>query len=479
MKIAVPIVFINGIKNFIDRFFTRKSSALLIWLSVFIGLLAGSVSALFDHGIILVSEMRLEFIHRYGEGDIPLWLIAIPISSLMAASAFYITHRFAPEAGGSGIPEIEGAMEGMRPVRWKRVIPVKFFGGLLALGSGMALGREGPSVQLGANVGRMISDIFKVDKIDAQALLAAGAAGGLAAAFNAPLAGIMFVIEEMRSQFNYSLTSTKSVFLSAVMATIVMRLFTDQDAVVTVTQYSHPDLHTLGFYLILGFCFGVIGIYFNKMILATQDIYLSIHKGRRWYFVGIGAFLGAVFGALSIVAPDVAFSGIEIIPHVEGGHFLAGGLLLLFLVRTFTTLLSFGSGAPGGVFAPTLAIGTLFGMLFGVIAQALFPDLITEPGAFAIAGMGGLFAATVRAPITGILLVIEMTSNYEMILPLIVTCLGATMVAQTLGGRPIYTQLLERTLKLAMRAKRQETTDKAMDRISSKYTKHDKQEEKQ
>jgi len=478
MKIAVPLVFINGIKSFIERFFTRKSSALLIWLSVFIGLLAGSVSALFDHGIILVSEMRLELIHRYGEGDIPLWLIAIPISSIMAATAFYITHRFAPEAGGSGIPEIEGAMEGMRPVRWKRVIPVKFVGGLLALGSGMALGREGPSVQLGANVGRMISDIFKVGKVDAQALLAAGAAGGLAAAFNAPLAGIMFVIEEMRSQFNYSLTSTKSVFLSAVMATIVMRVFTDQDAVVTVTQYSHPDLHTLGFYLVLGFCFGVIGIYFNKMILATQDIYLSIHKGRRWYFVGIGAFLGAIFGALSIVAPDVAFSGIELIPHVEGGHFLAGGLLLLFLVRTFTTLLSFGSGAPGGVFAPTLALGTLFGMLFGVIAQALFPDLITEPGAFAIAGMGGLFAATVRAPITGILLVIEMTSNYEMILPLIVTCLGATMVAQTLGGRPIYTQLLERTLKLAMRAKRQETTDKAMDRISGKYTKHDKQEEK-
>lgn len=159
MKIAVPMFFINGIKNFIDRFFTRKSSALLFWLSIFIGLLAGGVSALFDHGIIWISELRLELVNDYGGGNVPLWLVAIPISSLMAATAFYITHRFAPESGGSGIPEIEGAMEGMRPVRWKRVIPVKFFGGLLALGSGMALGREGPSVQLGANVGRMISDI--------------------------------------------------------------------------------------------------------------------------------------------------------------------------------------------------------------------------------------------------------------------------------------------------------------------------------
>lgn len=468
MKISIPFFKLNYLKRFIEHFFTRKSSALLLWLSVFIGVLAGGVSALFDLGIIWVSDLRLQFITSYSSSDIPLWLIAIPVSSLMAGLAFYLTHRFAPEAGGSGIPEIEGAMEGMRPVRWKRVIPVKFFGGLLALGSGMALGREGPSVQLGANVGRMISDIFKMNKVDSQALLAAGAAGGLAAAFNAPLAGIMFVIEEMRSQFNYSLTSTKSVFMSAVMATMVMRLLSDQEAVVHVTHYSHPDLMSLWLYLLLGFCFGVIGILFNKMILSTQDMFLAVHQNKRWRFVTIGLFLGACFGALSVIEPDIAFSGIELIPEVEGGHFFAGALMVIFLLRILTTLLSFGSGAPGGVFAPTLALGTLFGMLFGLAAHALFPNIVTQAGTFAIAGMGGLFAATVRAPITGILLVIEMTSNYEMILPLIVTCLGATMVAQALGGRPIYTQLLERTMKLSMRRKRQETTRKAMFRLDNK-----------
>ncbi len=468
MKISIPLFLLNYFKRFIERFFTRKSSALLIWLSVFIGTLAGVMSALFDYGIIWISEMRLQLIAAYSDSETPLWLVAIPISSMMAGLAFYLTHRFAPEAGGSGIPEIEGAMEGMRPVRWKRVLPVKFFGGLLALGSGMALGREGPSVQLGANVGRMISDLFKVDKVDSQALLAAGAAGGLAAAFNAPLAGIMFVIEEMRSQFNYSLTSTKSVFMSAVMATIVMRLISDQEAVVRVTQYSHPALMSLWLYLLLGFCFGVIGILFNKMVLSTLDMYLFIHQNQRWRFVAIGLFLGAGFGALSVLEPQLAFSGIELIPEVEGGHYLAGGLMIIFLFRVLTTLLSFGSGAPGGVFAPTLALGTLFGMLFGLAAHAMFPDIVTEAGTFAIAGMGGLFAATVRAPITGILLVIEMTSNYEMILPLIVTCLGATMVAQSLGGRPIYTQLLERTMKLSMRRKRQEKTRKAMFRVLGK-----------
>ena len=410
--------------------------------------------------------MRLNLLSAYSDSQTPLWLLAIPLSSLMVGLAFYLTHRFAPESGGSGIPEIEGAMEGMRPVRWQRVLPVKFFGGLLALGSGMALGCEGPSVQLGANVGRMISDIFKVDKVDGQALLAAGAAAGLAAAFNAPLAGIMFVIEEMRSQFNYSLTSTKSVFMSAVMATIVMRLITNQEAVVHVTNHPHPALMSLWLYLLLGFCFGAVGILFNKMVLASLDMYLFIHQGQRWRFVAIGLFLGAIFGALSFINPDIVFSGMELIPKVEGGHFFAGALMAIFLLRLLTTLLSFCSGAPGGVFAPTLALGTVLGMLFGVAAHALFPELVSNAGTFAIAGMGGLFAATVRAPITGILLVIEMTSNYEMILPLIVTCLGATMVAQSLGGRPIYTQLLERTMRLSMRKKREEKVRKAMSRLT-------------
>ncbi len=468
MKVNIPAFFCEQLKRFIERFFTRKSSALLIWLSVFIGILAGAVSALFDHGIIWVSEWRLAFIASYSDSQVPLWLVAIPVSSLMVGVAFYLVHKFAPEAAGGGIPEIEGAMEGMRPVRWQRVLPVKFFGGLLALGSGMTLGREGPSVQLGANVGRMISDIFKVDKVDSQALLAAGATAGLAAAFNAPLAGIMFVIEQMRSQFNYSLNSTKSVFVSAVLATMVMRLISSQEAVIDVNSYSHPHLMSLWLYLLLGFCFGVIGILFNKMVLTTLDLYLSIHQGQRWRFVAIGVFLGAVFGALSVVQPNLAFSGMALIPEVEGGDYLAGALLLIFLFRILTTLLSFCSGAPGGVFAPTLALGTLFGMLFGLAAHELFPNIVTQAGTFAIAGMGGLFAATVRAPITGILLVIEMTSNYEMILPLIVTCLGATMVAQSLGGRPIYTQLLERTMQLSMRQKRQEKTRRAMNRLADK-----------
>lgn len=472
MKNTVNNVITNLFSRFLVRFFTHKKNALMMWLSVFIGALAGMISAFFNNWIEDINDWRLKSLSAHIGSAIPLWWLVVPVSAIMVGFTFYITHKFAPEASGSGIPEIEGAMEGMRPVRWKRVLPVKFLGGLLALGSGMALGREGPSVQIGANIGRMISDVFKVSKIDGQALLAAGAAAGLAAAFNAPLAGIMFVIEEMRSQFKYSLTSTKSVFLSAVMATIVMRWLTnDQGAIISVTRYDHPDLGSLILFLLLGFCFGVVGVVFNKMILKTQDLFLFIHNNRRWRFVIVGLFLGALFGGVSMILPDIVFSGTQIIPQIQHGHYFTGALLFLFLFRILGTLLSFGSGAPGGIFAPTLALGTIFGMLFGLAVHWLLPEFIHFPGAFAIAGMGGLFAATVRAPITGVLLVIEMTSNYQMILPLIVTCLGATMVAQSLGGRPIYTQLLERTLKLSMRHKRDEAKRKAMFRLSTQEVK--------
>ncbi|MDW2020375.1 chloride channel protein, partial [Vibrio sp. 704] len=168
------------------------------------------------------------------------------ISALLAFVGYFLVHRFAPEAAGSGIPEIEGAMDNIRPVRWWRVLPVKFFGGMGALGSGMVLGREGPTVQMGGAVGRMVTDIFRVKDDDTRhSLLASGAAGGLAAAFNAPLAGIMFVVEEMRPQFRYSLISIRAVIISAIMANIVFRAINGQDAVITMPQYQSPALQTL------------------------------------------------------------------------------------------------------------------------------------------------------------------------------------------------------------------------------------------
>ncbi|KAB0300848.1 H(+)/Cl(-) exchange transporter ClcA [Vibrio fortis] len=436
-------------RDAINQFLSRdKTPVSVLVLSCIVGILAGLVGTYFEVAVHFITETRTDWLKDEIGGYLPLWLAAFLISAAFAFIGYFLVHRFAPEAAGSGIPEIEGAMDGMRPVRWWRVLPVKFFGGMGALGSGMVLGREGPTVQMGGSIGRMVTDIFRVKDDDSRhSLLASGAAGGLAAAFNAPLAGIMFVVEEMRPQFRYSLISIKAVIISAVSANIVFRSINGQSAVITMPQYQPPELNALWLFLLLGVLFGIFGVIFNKLITLSQDMFVAIHKNDRKRYLMTGTLLGGCFGLLLLYVPELTGGGIGIIPNITHGDYSTNVLLLIFLGRVLTTLLCFGSGAPGGIFAPMLALGTLFGYAFGLIASALFPELNIDPGMFAIAGMGALFAATVRAPITGILLVIEMTNNYYLILPLIITCLGAVIIAQVLGGQPIYSQLLNRTLK--------------------------------
>ncbi|MCA2417478.1 chloride channel protein, partial [Vibrio chemaguriensis] len=224
--------------------------------------------------------------------------------------------------------------------------------------------------------------------------------------------GIMFVVEEMRPQFRYSLISIRAVIISAIMANIVFRAINGQDAVITMPQYQSPELQTLWLFLLLGALFGVFGVIFNKLITVAQDSFVAIHKNDRKRYLITGSILGGVFGLLLLYVPQLTGGGIALIPDVTTGNYSISILVLLFIGRVVTTLLCFGSGAPGGIFAPMLALGTLFGYAFGASADVLLPTLDIEPGVFAIAGMGALFAATVRAPITGILLVIEMTNNY-------------------------------------------------------------------
>ncbi len=436
-------------KDAVNQFLSKdKTPISVLALSLVVGILAGLVGTYFEIAVHFVSETRTDWLNNEIGEVLPLWLAAFLISAALAFIGYYLVHRFAPEAAGAGIPGIEGAMDGIRPVRWWRVIPVKFFGGMGALGSGMVLGREGPTVQMGGAIGRMVTDIFKVKDDDTRhSLLASGAAGGLAAAFNAPLAGIMFVVEEMRPQFRYSLISIRAVIISAISANIVFRYINGQHAVITMPQYEAPELPTLWLFLLLGALFGIFGVVFNQLVTLSQDLFVKLHRNDRKRYLITGSLIGGCFGIMLLYFPSVTGGGIGLIPTITNGGYSAQILLLLFVARIATTLICFGSGAPGGIFAPMLALGTLFGYAFGLIAQGLLPDLNITPGMFAIAGMGALFAATVRAPITGILLVIEMTNNYYLILPLIITSLGAVIFAQLLGGQPIYSQLLHRTLK--------------------------------
>ncbi|UBX49413.1 H(+)/Cl(-) exchange transporter ClcA [Providencia alcalifaciens] len=425
-----------------------KTPLKVLVLAAIIGAAVGLIGSLFMLGTEWVSNIRIASVNQYVTNK---WLV-IPAmfvtSALLAMLGYYLVKRFSPEAGGSGIPEIEGALQDLRPVRWWRVIPVKFIGGLGTLGSGMVLGREGPTVQLGANISQMFYDLFRLkDNESRHTLLAAGAAAGLSTAFNAPLAGILFIIEEMRPQFKYSLISIKAVFIGAVSATIVFRLINGEAAVLNIGQFSSAPMETLWLYLILGMLFGIVGIGFNRFLLYLQSLFLAFYQNKVSRFVLMGGLIGGSCGAIGVFAPEVVGGGYSVIHQMVANSFTITMLMVFFALRFLTSTISFSSGAPGGIFSPLLALGTLFGGIYGYAALELFPNYSIEVGTFAIAGMGALFAATVRAPLTGIVLVLEMTNNYQLILPMIITCIGATMVAQFLGGRPLYSVLLEKTLE--------------------------------
>lgn len=430
-----------------------KTPVVVFIMAGVVGLLAGLAGVAFEKAVHWVASWRLTLLAGVEKHWILLFPLAFILSALLAVIGYYLVRKFAPEASGSGIPEIEGALEELRPVRWWRVIPVKFIGGMGTLGAGMVLGREGPTVQLGGNIGRMVLDIFRMKSAEARhSLLATGAAAGLSAAFNAPLAGILFIIEEMRLQFRYSVISIKAVFIGVIMSSIVFRVFNGEHAVIAVGKLSASPVNTLWLYLLLGMIFGIVGVVFNSLIFKTQDRFQRIHGGNLRKILIIGAVLGGICGVLGVIEPEAAGGGFELIPVAAAGNYTVGTLLFIFIARMVTTLLCFGSGAPGGIFAPMLALGTLLGTAFGMASASLFPAYHLEAGTFAIAGMGALFAASVRAPLTGIVLVLEMTDNYQLILPMIITCLGATLLAQFLGGKPLYSSLLARTLEKQQQA---------------------------
>ncbi|WBU48596.1 H(+)/Cl(-) exchange transporter ClcA [Kosakonia pseudosacchari] len=434
-------------RNIMRQMLQRDKTPLAILLVAAVaGAVTGLVGVFFEKAVNAVLNARIGTLAQMADSAL-VWPLAFIGSAVLAMMGYFLVRRFAPEAGGSGIPEIEGALEELRPVRWWRVLPVKFFGGMGTLGAGMVLGREGPTVQIGGNIGRMMSDLFRLRSGEARhTLLATGAAAGLSAAFNAPLAGILFIIEEMRSQFHYNLISIKAVFTGVIMSSIVFRVFNGEAAVIDVGKLSNAPVNTLWLYLLLGMIFGAIGPLFNTLVLRTQDLFQRIHGGHTGKWVLVGGVIGGGCGVLGLIAPALSGGGFALIPIATAGNYTVGALLFIFLIRVATTLLCFSSGAPGGIFAPMLALGTVLGMAFGSASAAIFPHYQLDAGTFAIAGMGALLAASLRAPLTGIVLVLEMTDNYQLILPMIITCLGATLLAQFLGGKPLYSAILARTL---------------------------------
>lgn len=420
---------------------TRGASARHIALCAVVGVLAGSIGSVFH--LALDALLRWPS-HLREVVDGPLLVVcAALITMVVTVATVAVVRRVAPEAAGSGIQEVEGAMEGLRPVRWARVLPVKFLGGMASIGSGLVLGREGPTIHIGASLAAILADRFPAGKTERSGLLAAGAAAGLACAFNAPIAGVLFVIEETRSEFPYTFRTYMGIIAASLLATVMTEWIggTAPDLSLAAAE---PALHALPLFALLGVVLGGLGVLFNAAVLRTLA-FAATAQGRAPY--AFPAVVGLVVGALMVLHPHSVTGGETLVRTLlveQPGLTL---LLLLAAVRFSLTVASYSSGVPGGIFAPMLSLAGCVGLAFGAAASLVGSHWDVAPTAFAIAAMGGLFTASVRAPLVGVVLTLELTGAYGLGVALLTTCLVANVVAAWLGGQPIYSQLLARTLQ--------------------------------
>lgn len=407
-----------------------------------VGLLAGLVASAFRITLESLDRARdalFAAAHRMPQP----WglLLVMAVCGTGAGAALWLVRRFAPETSGSGIPHLKAVLHRLRGMRWRRVLTVKFASGVFGIGAGLALGREGPTVQMGGAVGQMVSRWVRGNTRERHILIAAGAGAGLAAAFNAPLAGVIFVLEELRRDFAPG--ALTGAFVASVTADVVVRLLTGQSPVFHVSSPPVPPLSCLPLFLILGVMTGLLGVAFNRTLLGSLRLF---ERTSRWPFGLPAALVGVAVALVGWFAPETLGGGGPLVQDTLSGQIGLQALSVFLLLRFAMTMASYGTGTAGGIFAPLLVLGAQTGLLVGLLGTPIFPSAAGFGTSFAVVGMAALFTSIVRAPLTGIVLILEMTSSYPLMLPLLAACFIAYAVADMLHDRPIYEALLERDL---------------------------------
>jgi len=401
-----------------------------------VGAVAGLVCVSFRIALEKLEHWRSAWIHAHADWKLAGLAVVVGVCALTCGLAGWLVRRFAPQASGSGIPHVEAVLREELPPAKPSLIPVKFFGGLFSIGSGLALGREGPSVQLGASVAQLVASTFKCNWADCRTLMAAGAGAGLATAFNAPIAGAVFVLEELVRRFE--LRIAVATFGASAVAVTIAREFIGTAPDLRMESLPHPPIAWLPCFLLLGVMAGLLGVAYNRLILWSlsftwlkQPLPLEFHA----------ALLGALVGGLAWFYPGLVGGGEILTQTVLSGKFAGATLVLIFLVRFVLGPLSYASRVPGGLFAPMLVLGAQSGFFFGGVCLMILPGAEVSPLSFAVVGMAAFFSAVVRAPITGIVLITELTGNYNLLLPMLAACFAALLVPTLCGNPPIYDSL--------------------------------------
>lgn len=408
----------------------------LVGLAMLIGIGGGFASLAF--------RLLLEFAdHLFHEILPPLlgspWLLPlIPAGGGLVAGV--LIYLYASEAKGHGVPNVMEAMITKRGVIRPRVVVVKAIASAFTLGTGGSAGSEGPIIQIGSALGSSIGQVFRMSETNTKTLIACGAAAGISAIFNAPIAGVLFAVEIILGEFTIS--AFTPVVISSVLSAVVAQGFSGNHAVFHTPDYHFSSAYELVWFVILAVIAGVLGVVFIKLLYGAEDFFEE-HPARvpEWVKPAIG---GLLVGGIGLAFPDVMGVGYKTIEATLNSEVGASLLMLLLGLKLVATALTLGTGGSGGVFAPSLFFGAALGGAFGSFAGTYLPGTSSPAGAFALVGMGAMVSATTHAPLTAMIIIFEMTGSYHIILPLMFATIVALITARSLETESIYTLKLAR-----------------------------------
>lgn len=411
----------------------------IILQAVMVGLISGLLVVFFKVSINKLFEFIQNFISQF---DLNHKLLIFPlITTLGGLISGVLVFKFAPETKGSGIPFVKMVMARMGNITRVRTIVIKFLAGVAGIGTGLSLGREGPSVQLGAGAGALVGKIFKMKGTDQGKLIAAGAGSAIGATFNAPIAGTIFVLEELVNKFSASLLFP--VLVATVTASSVARHFLGNNPSFTIPYITHDlSFEGISVCIILGIVAGFLGVAFAKIIYKNNEFFEKMDKIPNWLKPAIAGF---GIGVIGIFIPYVLGSGNLSVDLLLQHKLALSVVVLVFAVKFFVTPFCFGSGAAGGIFLPMLMLGSFLGYIVASIFNmfGFHVDVVV----MAMIGMGAFLASVARTPITAVVMVFEMTAGYTHILPIMLSATIADLIAEKLNHRPIYASLIVNQVK--------------------------------
>jgi chloride channel protein, CIC family len=408
-----------------NAFLREREEQVFLVLTLLIAALVGLVVVAF----ILVTERfgaRL-----YPAGGAAWRRLFVPIAGSLGMG--YLLYRFFPNARGSGVPQTKAALYALGGLISLRTVIGKFFCTSASLVSGLPLGREGPAVQVGAGIASVLGRKLGLRPDKVKSLIPVGAAAAIAAAFNTPLAAVLFTLEEVVGDLHAPVLG--SVVLASATSWAMLRLLLGNDPLFQVPQYQLVHPGELGIYAVLGVAGGFVSVAFTKLLVWLRACFLRFPKKTVWFQPVAG---GVMVGLMGWFVPQLLGVGYKHVGEVLNGRMALKVMLLLLVLKLISVATSYASGNAGGIFGPSLFLGAMLGGIVGTVAQHFLPNYVASPGAYALVGMGTAFAGVIRAPMTSVVMIFEITRDYAVIVPLMISSLVSFFISSRIQKQPIY-----------------------------------------